>query len=131
MVRFHTGAPLKENVVEKKDYVYNALVKKVVDGDTIDVLIDMGFFIYHEQRLRLNGINTMETNDPDPVRRESAMKAKQYVMNKILDKIVVIQTYRTDKYGRFLADVYVDGSSINQQLLNENLAVPYTGGKRT
>lgn len=115
----------------KTEYLYNATVTNVVDGDTIDVTIDLGFNIFSNMRLRLNGVDTKETNSKISQERELAQKAKEFVIHKILNKKVLLETFKPDKYGRYLANVYIDNNidsfSINTMLINEGLAVPYFG----
>lgn len=113
-------------------YTYNAIITKVVDGDTVDANIDLGFYVQAQVRLRLAGINAQETNDPDPVKRESGMKAKQYLSSLLTNKKVTLTTYKTDKYGRWLADIFlgVSNTSMSNVLINEGFAVPYEGGPR-
>lgn len=109
-------------------YVYNALVTNVVDGDTIDATVYLGFYVAASIRFRLKGINTPEMNDSDPVIREAAQRAKKRVQDLILNKQVSLRSFKTDKYGRWLADIYLDqNSTINNLLINEGLAVAYTG----
>ena len=106
-------------------YNYKATVKKIVDGDTIDVVIDLGFKIYAEHRLRLARINTPELKAKDESVRASAIKAKEFVSNLLLNKEVIITTSKTDIYGRYLAEVVVDGKNVSDMLLENNLAVLY------
>jgi micrococcal nuclease len=109
----------------KQDFIYNATVTNVVDGDTIDALVDLGFTVFVLIRFRLSGIDTPELNSKDILLRENARKAKEFVIERILNKKVTIQSKKTDKYGRWLAVVYIDGYNLNQQLVDENLAVIY------
>lgn len=109
----------------KQNYVYNAKVINIVDGDTVDVNVDLGFNIFFKVRLRLNGINTPELKESDPVKREMANKAKARVAELIKDRDVIIESRKMDKYGRYLADIYVDSLHVNQQLISEGLAVSY------
>lgn len=111
--------------MNKRNYIYDAVVTNVVDGDTVDVDVDLGFTVWVKIRLRLWGIDTMEINDKDSTKRELAQKAKQKLIDQLLNQKVVIESFKTDKYGRWLAVVYINGSSINQQLLDEGLAVEY------
>lgn len=111
-------------------FIYNAVVKRVVDGDTIDVEIDMGFKIWAHQRVRLARINTPELNSPDPIVRSAAQSAMLAVANLVLGKQVVLSTKKTDLYGRYLAEVhYVDqnGQQLNlsDELLSKGLAAVY------
>ena len=113
--------------MEKASYLYRASVSKVVDGDTFDATVDLGFYVFTVVRFRLYGLDTMEINDKDPAKRALAMQAKLFLIDKVLNKYVTLQTYKTDKYGRWLAEVYLPDvpTSINSQLLAEGLAVPY------
>lgn len=109
----------------KTNYIYDAVVTKVVDGDTIDATVDLGFTVSVNVRFRLNDVNTMEMKDTDPIKRESAQLAKQFMIDKLLNKIIVISSYKTDKYGRWLADIYLNDEKINDTLIKEGLAVQY------
>lgn len=117
----------------KPKYTYSAFVDNVVDGDTIDVSLDLGFGIYWKTRVRLNGIDTPELNSADPVLRESAQAAKTLVSIAILGKKVTLVTYKPDKFGRYLVDVYwgtEHKNCLNQQLIEDGVAKPYFGGKK-
>ena len=106
-------------------YEYKAIIKNVVDGDTIDVTIDLGFSIYHTIRLRLADIDTPELNSTILEERERAKKSKMFVM-QYLGKEVVINTHSKDKYGRYIASVWVNAhETINTLLVVEGLAVKY------
>ena len=112
-------------------YWYRAKCLRVVDGDTIDVLTDLGFRVGWEQRIRLFGIDTYELNDSDSAKRALAADGKTYVAARIEGKDVVLNTFkdRGDKYGRWLAVVHYladDGAwhEMNEELLSEGLALP-------
>jgi micrococcal nuclease len=116
--------------------MYEYHVKKitnVVDGDTIDVEIDLGFDISFSSRVRLAGIDTPESRTTDKVEKVLGLEAKEYVKSKIKDaKEVVIKTEKMDsseKYGRILGWVFLDGSkiSINEQMIAEGYAWGYLG----
>jgi micrococcal nuclease len=109
----------------KTSYNYKATITNVVDGDTVDALVDLGFTVFVQIRFRLNGIDTPELNSKVQEERKLALEAKQFVIDKCLNKKVMIQSHKTDKYGRWLADIYVDNYNLNQQLLDEQLAIPY------
>jgi micrococcal nuclease len=110
-------------------YEYKATVTKVVDGDTLVLNIDLGFGItYNNQKVRLARINTAETNT------ESGKTVKDILTKLLLNKVVTIKTTKDskDKYGRYLAEVYlinelsrVDQVNINDYLLTNNYAVKY------
>jgi len=106
-------------------YVYHAQIINVVDGDTVDANVDLGFNIFFKVRLRLNGINTAELKDADATKRAAGNRAKERVTELLKGRNVVIESRKIDKYGRYLADIYLDSVNINQQLITEGLAVPY------
>ena len=115
-----------------QSYIYNATIVNVVDGDTLDATVDLGFTAFVRIRFRLYGIDTNETNDKDEVKRALALKAKEFLKAKCLNAKVVIKSRKTDKYGRWLGDVYLeDGTHLNDSLLVEGLAVPYFGGTKS
>lgn len=114
------------------EYKYKAVIVNVVDGDTVDAFVDLGFTVGVSVRFRLYGINTEEIRDKNPELREKAQIAKTFVMDKLMGNDVIIKSYKTDKYGRWLGEIFLpsEETSINQQLINEGLATEYFGGKR-
>jgi micrococcal nuclease len=112
------------------DYLYSATIVNVVDGDTVDARVDLGFNVSIDVRFRLVGVNTMETRDKDPIKKALALKAKEYLKELILNKEVVLKSHKTDKYGRWLAEIFYDGNSVNGRLIAEGLGVMYNGGAR-
>ena len=116
--------------------MYEYRVKKVtnvVDGDTIDVEIDLGFDVSFSSRVRLAGIDTPESRTTDKAEKVLGLEAKEYLKSKIKDaKSVVIKTEKPDsseKYGRILGWLYVDGNtiSINDQMIEDGYAWGYLG----
>jgi micrococcal nuclease len=116
--------------------MYEYRVKKVtnvVDGDTIDVEIDLGFDVSFSSRVRLAGIDTPESRTTDKAEKVLGLEAKEYLKSKIKDaKLVVIKTEKPDsseKYGRILGWLYVDGNtiSINDQMIEDGYAWGYLG----
>jgi micrococcal nuclease len=115
-------------------YEYNIKkVTKVVDGDTIDVDIDLGFNISFAQRVRLAGIDTPESRTKDLREKALGLEVKNKVKSAIDSaKTVIIKTElpdSTEKYGRILGWVYLDGAakSLNEQLIDEGYAWGYMG----
>jgi len=111
-------------------YFVNCKTINIVDGDTVDVMIDLGFNIVINQRLRLNGINTPEMHDKNPEKREAAQRAKKYLEDILLGKNCILVTYKQEKYGRYLADVYLENSdktlfNVNETLMDLGLAEHY------
>lgn len=115
-------------------YEYNIKkVTKVVDGDTIDVDIDLGFNISYAQRVRLAGIDTPESRTKDLREKALGLEVKDKIKKAIESaKTVIIKTElpdSTEKYGRILGWVYLDGAakSLNEQLIEEGYAWSYMG----
>lgn len=110
-------------------YSYKAKVDRVVDGDTIDVVIDLGFKITTHQRIRMLGINTPETYN---VKKESeefkkGLIAKQYTERRLAEnknEIKLDTEKTTEKYGRYLGTIWLADSqkSLNDELLENGLA---------
>ena len=96
-------------------YEYRGKVIRVVDGDTLVVSVDLGFMIYSKLTVRLKQIDTPEIYRPKtPEELVRGRKAKRFVEEKVLDKAVILKTYKdkTGKYGRYLADIlYTNGDS--------------------
>ncbi len=110
------------------NYTYFAKLVNVVDGDTVDLLVDLGFYVNIRERFRLSFINTPELNSIDQMERLIAIEAKNFIL-QYLNMAVRIKSTKKDKYGRFLAEIFVEGetTSLNQQLLDLELASPYQG----
>jgi micrococcal nuclease len=112
---------------------YVRKVENVVDGDTIDVLIDLGFDILFQSRVRLAGIDTPESRTSDKAEKVLGLESKEYLKKHLKDaKSVVIKTEKMDsseKYGRILGWVYVNGDteSINDKMINDGYAWGYMG----
>jgi micrococcal nuclease len=112
---------------------YVRKVENVVDGDTIDVLIDLGFDILFQSRVRLAGIDTPESRTKDLKEKALGLESKEYLKKALKDaKSVVIKTEKMDsseKYGRILGWVYVDGNtvSLNDMMINDGYAWGYMG----
>ena len=111
-------------------------VHKVVDGDTIDVDIDLGFSVSFFSRVRLAGIDTPESRTTDAKEKVLGLEVKEKLKKELAAaKDVVIKTEKPDsseKYGRILGWVFLDGAdlSLNQKLINEGYAWTYGGGTK-
>jgi micrococcal nuclease len=112
---------------------YVRKVENVVDGDTIDVLIDLGFDILFSSRVRLAGIDTPESRTKDLKEKALGLESKEYLKKALKDaKSVVIKTEKMDsseKYGRILGWVYINGDtvSLNDMMINDGYAWGYLG----
>jgi len=117
-------------------YEYAATVRRVIDGDTVDVDIDLGCSIHHHVRVRLYGINAPETHGVKKTSEEykRGTAATEFLRKQVEGSELVIHTHkdRKGKYGRYLAELWVPGEekSINSLMVEEGHAVEYFGGKR-
>ena len=112
-------------------YEYSCTVERVVDGDTIDVILDLGFDILYKSRVRLYGIDTPESRTRNLDEKARGKMASAFLKEAVEEgKQIVIQTKVKDsrgKYGRVLGDIVVDGKNINQLMVQCHLAVAYHG----
>lgn len=112
-------------------YTYEAEVIRIIDGDTIEVIIDLGFKVFWKTKIRLAGIDAPEANTVDGV---IACDALRFMIASSKIKIVT-QKDKQEKFGRYLATVYPfagngDGISVNELMIKGGYAKPYEGGKR-
>tara|TARA_R110000851_G_scaffold105835_1_gene224517 strand:+ start:205 stop:573 length:369 start_codon:yes stop_codon:yes gene_type:complete len=119
---------------ENKLYHYSAAVTRVVDGDTVDVLVDLGFDIHTKQRVRLYGINTPETRTRDKAEKVAGLKAKERLKCLLRDNknrcVIETRLDKKGKYGRVLGVLYIDKTNLNKTLVDEGHAKRYHGEKR-
>ena len=123
-------------MISQETIKYAYRVKKVtgvVDGDPLDVDIDLGFSVSFSQRVRLAGIDTPESRTSDKAEKALGLEAKEYLKSKLKDaKVVIIKTEKPDsseKYGRILGWLYVDGDtvSVNDHMIEDGYAWGYLG----
>ena len=124
-------------MADKDPYVYRIRsVHKVVDGDTIDADIDLGFDISLTKRIRLAGIDTPESRTTDLKEKALGLEVKEWLKHKLNGaKDILIKTElpdSTEKYGRIIGHLYINGESvsINNQMVNEGYAWEYDGGTK-
>jgi micrococcal nuclease len=115
-------------------YTYKAKLVRVIDGDTIDAEIDLGFNVVIRQRIRLYGIDTPESRTRDLEEKERGLAAKQR-LTEILPKEFIVKTMlnKRGKFGRILGVLYInteDKTSVNDMLVEEGHAIQYLGGKK-
>ena len=111
------------------NYTYNAKLLKVIDGDTIDAMIDLGFDIWTKKRIRLYGLNAPETRTTDTEEKDRGLHSKER-LNALMDEyggLFTIKSHGVEKYGRCLGELWVgeEKINVNELLLREGLAVPY------
>lgn len=112
--------------------VEKGIVIKVYDGDTITIASKLPYpdSPLYRFSVRLNGIDCPEIKGKDENEKECAQIAKNEVSKLIMNKIVTLKNIQTEKYGRILADVYIENLHVNQHLIEKRLAVKYDGGTK-
>jgi micrococcal nuclease len=113
-------------------YYYKVEILRVVDGDTVDVRMDLGFNVWHKCRVRLVGINAPESRTRDKEEKKRGLAAKDWLIN-ILESAqtdIEMQSHGVGKYGRVLGVLYINDVNINDLMVKEGHAEVYDGGKR-
>ena len=122
-------------------YHYNATLVRVVDGDTVDAMIDLGFDIQVKKRIRLAGINAPESRTRNKVEKKLGLAAKERLIELMegAANVFELESKEIGKYGRILGVIYINKLSgkdtitqacINEMLVSEGHATEYDGGKR-
>ena len=116
-------------------YQYSAKLKRVVDGDTVDAYIDLGFKVHVDKRIRFQGIDTPESRTRDLTEKRYGLGAKYRLIEMLEenDNAFIVKSHGTGKYGRVLGELFhhpEDDYSINQMLIDEGHAVSYFGGSK-
>ena len=115
-------------------FEYNATVLKVVDGDTIDAMVDLGFGTWKKVRIRMHGINAPEsrTRNLEEKKKGLAAKARLIEMLEENENHFILISHGVGKFGRCLGEIYIKGhnTSLNKQLISEGHGTEYFGGKR-
>lgn len=111
-----------------QEYRYQAQVVRIIDGDTVEVCVDLGFKLRYYVHVRLAHVNAPELSTM--AGRDARTELIEHLGPLPVD--VKIQTYKsgTDRYGRWLADIFYGGESLSAWLLASDLATPYEGGAR-
>ena len=121
-------------------YIYRAKLDRVVDGDTVDALIDVGFDIWFKKRIRFKGVDTWESRTRNLEEKKLGLAAKART-KELLEEVSSksgyfrIKSYGLGKYGRVLADVFIMDKNgkqwnVNETLITEGHAYIYDGGKK-
>jgi micrococcal nuclease len=111
-------------------YEYKVVsIDKVVDGDTVDCTIDLGFSTFTKQRVRLAGIDAPELRSSDPMVKQAGVKASSFLHSWMKNNSgnIIVATTKDDKYGRMLGKFYCKGSCVNDVLVELGYAWPYNG----
>ena len=111
-------------------YEYSCRINRVIDGDSVDVCIDLGFDISFTSSVRLYGIDTPESRTRDPQEKKCGLLSKKFLEEAVKNgKNIIIRTQKDEKgkFGRVLGSLVIDGININHKMIEENLAVAYYG----
>ena len=115
-------------------YQYSAKLIRVVDGDTCDALIDLGFDTWVKKRIRFYGVDTWESRTRDLEEKKKGLAAKAYTKELLEsnDGIFLVKSHGVGKYGRVLGELFVEGleKSVNDMLVEEGHAYTYHGEKK-
>ena len=124
-------------MADRDPYIYRIKdIHKVVDGDTIDASIDLGFDISLEKRIRLAGVDTPESRTADANEKKYGLESKEWLKKRCENaKDILIKTElpdSTEKYGRIIGHLYINGeeTSLNNQMIAEGYAWNYDGGTK-
>jgi len=118
--------------IKDQMYYYKIELLRVVDGDTIDVRIDLGFNVWNKSRIRLVGINAPESRTRDKEEKKRGLAAKDWLIKKLesAKDDLEMKSYGVGKYGRVLGEIYIKEVNVNELMVKEGHAVKYDGGKR-
>ena len=122
-------------------YKYNAKLDRVVDGDTVDALVDLGFDTWKKVRIRMMGMNAPESRTRDLEEKKRGLAAKNRLIELLGDGNFILESHGVGKYGRCLGTLFVNDLeegvngvantlNVNKQLISEGHATEYYGGKR-
>ena len=115
-------------------YEYRCKILRIVDGDTVDVDIDLGFGIWmHKERIRIMGIDTPESRTRDLVEKQFGLAAKQFLKDLMpigSQQIIKTQKDETGKFGRVLGDFILEDRLLSQLMIENYHAVPYFGDSK-
>ena len=121
-------------------YIYRGKLERVVDGDTIDALIDVGFDIWIKKRIRYSGIDTWESRTRDLAEKAKGLEAKarnKELLMEVSSKsgYFRLKSHGVGKYGRVLGEIFIEDAegkqyNINETLISEGHAYVYEGGKK-
>jgi micrococcal nuclease len=124
-------------MADRDPYIYRIKeIHKVVDGDTIDASIDLGFDISLEKRIRLAGVDTPESRTTDANEKKYGLESKEWLKKRCENaKDILIKTElpdSTEKYGRIIGHLFINGeeTSLNNQMIAEGYAWNYDGGTK-
>ena len=112
------------------EYAVKQIVK-VVDADTVDIIIDLGFDLSKKERVRLAGIDTPESRTRDLEEKKLGLEAKEFLERRLMECAkLIVKTEKDGKYGRMLGWFYCSQININTEMVERGYAWEYDGGKK-
>jgi len=117
----------------KAAWRYEASLLRVIDGDTVDAMLDLGFSTHRKVRIRFYGINTPETRTRDAEEKKAGKKATARLIELLSTGSFVLKSHGVGKFGRCLGELFTEELgevSVNQTLIDEGLGEAYFGGAR-
>ena len=111
-------------------YTYKAKLDRIIDGDTVDAHIDLGFDITIHKRIRLAGIDTPESRTRDLEEKARGLASKDRLIELLDGGEFILESKEVGKYGRVLGTLHVEDVNVNETLVQEGFAVEYWGGKK-
>lgn len=115
----------KKNINYEENNKYLAEVINVVDGDTFDAVVSLGFGVVQVFRVRLDGVDTPEMST------KKGIMAREFLENLILNKTIILSDAGKEKYGRARARVKLaDGTDLTEKLIEQKIGIAYNGGKK-
>ena len=124
-------------MTNRDPYIYRIKeIYKVIDGDTIDASIDLGFGIYLTRRIRLAGIDTPESRTTNMKEKIMGLESKDWLKHRVENaQCILIKTElpdSTEKYGRIIGHLFINGqeTSLNNQMITSGYALAYDGGAK-
>tara|TARA_R100000278_G_C5357032_1_gene123921 strand:- start:174 stop:530 length:357 start_codon:yes stop_codon:yes gene_type:complete len=115
-------------------YNYGVKIDRVVDGDTLDVMIDLGFNTHIKRRIRMYGINAPESRTRDLEEKARGLASKERLIEMLEEDNIIMKSHGKGKFGRVLGELFIKKEneyiSVNDLLVKEGFAKEYFGGKR-
>jgi len=111
-------------------YTYKAKLDRIIDGDTVDAHIDLGFDVTISKRIRLAGIDTPESRTRDLEEKARGIASKERLEELLEGGEFILESKEVGKYGRVLGTLFVEELNVNETLVKEGFAVEYWGGKK-
>lgn len=118
-------------MVKKPDlFNYKCELIRVIDGDTLDAFIDLGFNVKIKKRIRLMGVDTWESRTRNLEEKKKGLIAKQFTKDFLKEGKFTVRSHGVGKFGRLLGSIFIDKKCLNTVLIKEGHGYEYFGGKK-